>query len=652
MKSIKKNNNNIILSIGMIVKNEEKVLERCLNSLISLMEAIPSELIIADTGSTDNTVEIARRYTDNVFSFKWIDDFAAARNSTLERAKGNWYFFIDADEYLDDDIDEIISFFSNPNVYLYCKTGQIHLRNYIKSSGKDCVDMYLPRFQRINPSDEKVEFVGKVHETINMRNPQVRFSTILHHTGYYYENEEEKQFKHDRNEKIMLDLYKENPNNVRLLSLLFANEHNDELAEKYINKALEIVRENPSHYFCSTIYVQSIQHYIDIDKIKTIEICDEYEKLEKGKENVAILSVYTLKAIAYLRLEQYGKSIEVYDEYFRKYEDYKNNKLDVSAMVLLSFPGTDEEDYYNNVHNQLFGLYKLKKVDEFIEQMNIIDFHKVNIKTFEDIFNLFYVCLCEEERYEILTEFLISNIKYDSEKNDFIDSLIYKIYFTVKDENIKIKILNKVSESKQEYDFIVLSGLLIEPYTSKLNDDLKLYISEKKKGYEYAIYIAIKNGVDITDEINQINATDYSSIINTIMLNYSDFPEVISNYYIQEKYLSSIKLLNWIVSLYYIAVLNISSLTSEQKEHVYRCYISLLRDFFMNLYNIDSLLESDMDVLPITHKFGFCISKANQYLDDGDNLGYVRWLKIALKNCEEMRDVILFLLEDFKKYLK
>ena len=112
MKSII-NNEDIVLSIGMIVKNEEKVLGRCLESLKPLRDKISCELIIADTGSTDNTMNIAQKYTENVFSFEWTGDFSAARNSTIEKAKGKWYFFLDADEYLDNDIEEIISFFSN-----------------------------------------------------------------------------------------------------------------------------------------------------------------------------------------------------------------------------------------------------------------------------------------------------------------------------------------------------------------------------------------------------------------------------------------------------------------------------------------------------------------------------------------------------------
>lgn len=64
------------LSLCLIVKNEEKYLERCLKSLRNYVD----EIIITDTGSADTTVEIAKKYTDKVYHFEWIDDFSAARN--------------------------------------------------------------------------------------------------------------------------------------------------------------------------------------------------------------------------------------------------------------------------------------------------------------------------------------------------------------------------------------------------------------------------------------------------------------------------------------------------------------------------------------------------------------------------------------------
>ena len=77
-----------LLSIGMIVKDEIRCIEKCLKALQPLREAFPCELVIADTGSTDGTREVAERYADILFDFSWIDDFAAARNAVMDRCSG------------------------------------------------------------------------------------------------------------------------------------------------------------------------------------------------------------------------------------------------------------------------------------------------------------------------------------------------------------------------------------------------------------------------------------------------------------------------------------------------------------------------------------------------------------------------------------
>ena len=89
----------ITISLCMIVKNEELVLERCLESIKDLMD----EIIIIDTGSNDSTKEIAFRYTDKVYDFEWVDDFAAARNESFSHATMDYIYVADADEVLDDE---------------------------------------------------------------------------------------------------------------------------------------------------------------------------------------------------------------------------------------------------------------------------------------------------------------------------------------------------------------------------------------------------------------------------------------------------------------------------------------------------------------------------------------------------------------------
>ncbi|MCR5452148.1 MAG: glycosyltransferase family 2 protein [Lachnospiraceae bacterium] len=82
----------------MIVKDEEAVLERCLDSVADLMD----EIIIVDTGSSDSTKEIASRYTDKIYDYEWKKDFADARNFAFSKATGDYIYSCDADEVLEE----------------------------------------------------------------------------------------------------------------------------------------------------------------------------------------------------------------------------------------------------------------------------------------------------------------------------------------------------------------------------------------------------------------------------------------------------------------------------------------------------------------------------------------------------------------------
>lgn len=89
----------ITVSVCMIVKNEEAVLARCLDSLLTIAD----EIIVADTGSSDRTKEIAARYTHSVYDFPWNDDFSAARNFVFSKARMDYIYSADADEKIDEE---------------------------------------------------------------------------------------------------------------------------------------------------------------------------------------------------------------------------------------------------------------------------------------------------------------------------------------------------------------------------------------------------------------------------------------------------------------------------------------------------------------------------------------------------------------------
>src|SRR5690625_6647419 len=89
----------VTISLCMIVKNEEEVLRRCLDTVKDVMD----EINIVDTGSTDNTIEIAKKYTDRVYTFEWTGKFKDARNESFKYATKDYIFYLDADDVILED---------------------------------------------------------------------------------------------------------------------------------------------------------------------------------------------------------------------------------------------------------------------------------------------------------------------------------------------------------------------------------------------------------------------------------------------------------------------------------------------------------------------------------------------------------------------
>ena len=85
-------------SLCMIVKNEEKSLPECLQSVKNIFD----EIVIVDTGSSDRTKIVAHAFTDKIYDFPWCDDFSAARNFSFSKATGDYIAWLDADDRLDE----------------------------------------------------------------------------------------------------------------------------------------------------------------------------------------------------------------------------------------------------------------------------------------------------------------------------------------------------------------------------------------------------------------------------------------------------------------------------------------------------------------------------------------------------------------------
>lgn len=166
------------LEVILIVKNEEDCLERCLNSVKGL------PILICDTGSTDRTLEIAKKFTDRICHFEWINDFAQARNYALSQSSAEWILFMDADWVLENSISEVEKTIDNVHdafsVKLKASSGGFHFLPVLFKRG--------------------LTYSGRVHESISPKNKGVSNLEIT-----YYPN---KNRQPDRNLNILLTMEK------------------------------------------------------------------------------------------------------------------------------------------------------------------------------------------------------------------------------------------------------------------------------------------------------------------------------------------------------------------------------------------------------------------------------------------------------------
>ena len=206
-----------LLSIGIIFKNEIRCLERCLSSLAPLREAVPCELVVADTGSDDGSREVAEKYADVVFDFPWINDFAAARTAVKELSS-----FLRSNNRKDLDVCTVV------------------VRNYGEIDNFDDYNDFLTI--RILRMSTGIRYEGAVHEM--WRGPDDGFvnktlsHTILHHDGYVGLNEDAGKAKRQRNQALLEELLKEDPDNVRTLLQYIESSRPDPQHLDYVRRGL------------------------------------------------------------------------------------------------------------------------------------------------------------------------------------------------------------------------------------------------------------------------------------------------------------------------------------------------------------------------------------------------------------------------------
>ncbi|WP_206880060.1 glycosyltransferase family 2 protein [Alicyclobacillus mali (ex Roth et al. 2021)] len=249
----------MLLSACLIVKNESLTLARCLRSL----EGLADEIIVVDTGSSDNTVQIARDHGAKVFHYNWNGDFAAARNESLKHASGKYILVIDADEYFEPNdalrMRKIVEQGLADAYYVEIVNFVGTLERHVRSSGVRVVRVFRSGFTFESPIHEQIAGqLAAAGATFYVTDVQIQ------HLGYLEEFVHSKN-KFQRNLEVLQRVLDEEPNNFfhitnMMAEYLRANDYEQGL--HWGERALEIVDSSaqPLH-LVARLYMMLVETY-------------------------------------------------------------------------------------------------------------------------------------------------------------------------------------------------------------------------------------------------------------------------------------------------------------------------------------------------------------------------------------------------------
>lgn len=238
------------LSISILVSDRKAGLTRCLDSLRQLLCELPCELIVVFTGKNKKILETVHQYTDHVIPFEWCNDFSAARNVGLQASRGEWFMFLDDDEWFEN-TDGICRFFQSGEYRKYNAASYI-VRNYTEWSGGAYTDVYVLRMVK---RTSKICFRGTIHECLSPSRsliPMKYLEDFAHHYGYVSKKGITSGGRAKRNIPLLLEEIEKEPfngKNYMQLAQEYRNEKDYEKAEKYAVKCIEVSAKNKKEVF-------------------------------------------------------------------------------------------------------------------------------------------------------------------------------------------------------------------------------------------------------------------------------------------------------------------------------------------------------------------------------------------------------------------
>ena len=663
-----------VLSIGMIFKNEIRCLERCMKALQPLRDAVPCELVMADTGSDDGSREIAEQYADILFDFPWINDFAAARNAVMDRCSGEWYFSIDCDEWLDSNIKEVVSFFTSRQHEEYVAAGLV-IRNYNTESLDRYSDMMGVRFLRM---DTGVRFVGKIHEAFFFGGGEtsiLSMNTYLHHDGYIWMGTPKGQEKHERNMKLLKEKLEEDPENLRTLVECVESEPNDGIRRVYLERAVKGVKEKKPHWI--TVGPSILRYNASIAYTSKLPDFEERaaEAMEWFPDSMLVqidVSYFLFRFL--MEKHDYAAAIPWGEKYFEGIAEYHSGSARTAralayGTLIAGYAGIEHEarvmlanGYYENhdydKSQKMIRTVDLLKADQSTSSSYIkviLNLHSIG-KNVTDLLMAFWKRIEESDAKETRAGELRTALV------DAAGPTFQKGWRDKETEEGRRHAYTLFLPLEGKCETGLAAAVLEEENPEVLTEKL-LTVEEWSKFSIHALAHALERGVQFPLPGKKMTVEEMDELADRMRKT----GDVASLAVESSGQVGTVGKLCWSRSLLLSAMreeaerqrqtkklLGSSEAMANMEEDIIqiqrsietiRVFAEVERKFLAVYYAPEMLTEENLSMLPPMHRFGWHCARAFDALDAGDALGCVHALKAGLSSCESMQPVVEFLLE-------
>lgn len=352
------------LTISMLVCGRDTTI-RCLDSLVPILEGLDSELILVDTGCPEVLRKQLTKYTDQIIPFTWCDDFAAARNVGMKAAHGEWFLYIDDDEW-----------FENPEVLIqFFKSGQYRKYgcvNYIQRNFYDADFIHYDDFwaSRMIKLDADTCFHSKIHEYMApIRGEAFNLELIANHTGYIFHTPEAKRKHFDRNAPLLLEMIKEEPERLRWRVQLMQEYRSIKDYAKMCSfgeESLEFTKERNNerdNWDIGTFYAGTAEGRLFLKEYaESLKIADRGLQDPRMNE-MCHAYLYLCKATVYFDMEKWSEAEDSVHRYFNVKKELSKNKIRLANQRSSLLVGEAFDVFPQQRAYSILGACELKRKD-------------------------------------------------------------------------------------------------------------------------------------------------------------------------------------------------------------------------------------------------------------------------------------------------